>query len=370
MRDAQSLLDQLLAFGDDRLTVEQVHQLLGIAQDDRIIALAEAILDHDAKQTLLVFDEVAVSGLQMGELLDQLIGYWRDLLVVRSGAEKVDLSVPPRHRETLQRQAQGVSLDTILAGLDVLSTGRTQLRLSAHGRTVVEMALVRLGRLDNLLSLAQLGQWLTQQRPEGPRTGGGNGATRALPPEGGKKNVLSPPAEAPNQPVPVQPETLPQVWAQTLATLTDSGLAGKVLARELANVPPPAIGGPNTLVLGLPAAYNQVQELLQDSEQLRKVEEALRRTTGRSWIMRVESIASSAAAAPGSSGAEDLATTSRAPRRNPREEAEQLPLIKRAMDVLGASIQRVEEGFGAVSDVHPLGREAPGAGEPEPAEES
>jgi DNA polymerase-3 subunit gamma/tau len=363
MRDAQSLLDQLLAFGDERLTVDQVHQLLGIAQDDRIIALAEAILAHDPRQTLLVFDEVAVSGLQMGELLDQLIAYWRDLMVVRSGAENVDLSVPPRHCETLQRQAQSVSLDTVLAGLDVLSTARNQLRTSAHGRTVVEMALVRLGRLDNLLSLAQLGQWLTQQRPESGKPGGGNGTTRIQPPEGVKKNVLSPPVEPPTQPIPVQPETLPQVWAQTLATLTASGLVGNMLARELANVPLPAIAGPNSLVLELPPAYNHVQELLQDSERLRKIEEALRRTTGRAWIMRVEGIAGQAAGVPASPGAADAATSQRVPRRNFREEAEQLPLIKRAMDVLGASIQRVEEGFGALPNVRPSEAEGPEAAE-------
>src|SRR6266852_5558728 len=44
MRDAQSLLDQLLAFGGERLSSEQVHKLLGTAQDDRVVALATAVL--------------------------------------------------------------------------------------------------------------------------------------------------------------------------------------------------------------------------------------------------------------------------------------------------------------------------------------
>ena len=47
MRDAQSLLDQLLAFGGDRLTAEQVHRLLGTAGDDRVLELAAAILDKE-----------------------------------------------------------------------------------------------------------------------------------------------------------------------------------------------------------------------------------------------------------------------------------------------------------------------------------
>src|SRR5947209_1462708 len=83
MRDAQSVLDQLLAFGPDRLTAEHVHHLFGTAGDDRLLALAEALLAHDPKQALRLLDEVASGGLQMGELLDQIVGYWRDLLVLR-----------------------------------------------------------------------------------------------------------------------------------------------------------------------------------------------------------------------------------------------------------------------------------------------
>ena len=48
MRDAQSLLDQLLAFGGDRLTADQVHHLLGTAGDERVLALADAVLGKDA----------------------------------------------------------------------------------------------------------------------------------------------------------------------------------------------------------------------------------------------------------------------------------------------------------------------------------
>ena len=122
MRDAQSLLDQLLAFGGERLTADQVHGLLGTAGDDRVVELASAVLEHDAKRALDQLAELAGRSLQLGELLDQLLGYWRDLMVVRCAGEQApDLSVPARHRDTLAKQAAALSLDTILAGLDVLN---------------------------------------------------------------------------------------------------------------------------------------------------------------------------------------------------------------------------------------------------------
>src|SRR6516164_1414805 len=52
MRDAQSLLDQLLSFGGDKLNADEVHRLLGTASDERVLALAAAVLEHDAKRAL------------------------------------------------------------------------------------------------------------------------------------------------------------------------------------------------------------------------------------------------------------------------------------------------------------------------------
>src|SRR5690348_2376551 len=106
MRDAQSLLDQLLAFGGERLTVEQVHRLLGTARDERVHDLAAAILEHDAKKTLDLLHQAAEEGLQLGEFLDQLMDYWRDLMIVScAGPEGANLNVAPRQRPTLCRQA-------------------------------------------------------------------------------------------------------------------------------------------------------------------------------------------------------------------------------------------------------------------------
>jgi DNA polymerase-3 subunit gamma/tau len=168
MRDAQSLLDQLLAFGGDHLSSEQVHKLLGTAHDDRVQALASAVLERDPKQALTLFGQAMDEGLQSGELLDQLLDYWRDLMVVHcAGSEARDLSIASRHRETLSRQAEALKLDTILAGLDILSTTKARLRTSSHGRVLLEMALVRLGRLDDLESLSQLAEWL--RAPAGGR---------------------------------------------------------------------------------------------------------------------------------------------------------------------------------------------------------
>jgi DNA polymerase-3 subunit gamma/tau len=335
MRDAQSLLDQLLAFGGEHLTTDQVHALLGTAGDERIVGLAEAVLAHEVKKAVDLLDEAVVTGLQLGELLDQMIAYWRDLMVVHcAGLEGRDLSVPSRYRETLVQQAKALNLDAILAGLDILSATKGQLKNSNHARTLVEMALVRLGRLENLVALPQLVRLLHSQR--------GTAAVAATPvsvsaPEGVKKKFPDPvPENGAAGRQPLTPANLPEIWAQTLRKLPG------LLARSLEKGALPAIIAPNNLVLRSSIDYNGAKEL---------VEAALKELTGQQWVLQVEELSDSATL-----NSPSVAS----PRRNSREEAEKLPLVKRAIDVLGAALQRVDEGFGLLSSAGTNADDAPG----------
>ena len=347
MRDAQSVLDQLLAFGGERLTADQVHHLLGTAGDEHIFALAEASLSGDPRRALEQLEEAVARGFQLAELTDQLIGFWRDLMLVQcAGAAARGLSVQERHRATLTRLAKPLTLDTILAGLDILSATRARLRNTTHGRTLLEMALVRLGRMGDLVSLAQVAQWVSQLRAEG---GGAAPAGRVLLSETVKKKPLTLTAETPAAAALTAENTaemLPGLWQQVLNEI------GMLLANDLGKAGLPAIFGPNALVIRFPSAYTREREFCQEPSRLAKIETALHRLTGQKWALRVESIAGPVSSAP-VPVVEAPAPAPTRLRRTERVEAEKEPLIKRAMDVLGAQVLRAPEGFGTALPVRP-----------------
>jgi DNA polymerase-3 subunit gamma/tau len=357
MRDAQSLLDQLLAFAPERLTAEQVHRLLGTANEDRVTALAGAVLDRDPSQALALLATAVDEGLQLGELLDQLIEYWRDLMVVNcAGPEGQTLSVTGKHRAGLVEQARHLKPDTILAGLDILTSAKARLRGSSHGRVLLEMALVRLGRLEDLVSLAQLVQQLGQVRNSPAAGEAVRPAVSSATPQPTQDKTVRLPEKTPQEgvkkkqaagtepgvetsPLALTVESLPEVWQQVLAQV------GQMLGKMLADAELPAISGPNALVLRFPSRYNFQRERCQEPAQLSRIEAALRKITGRTYSLRIE--AGPALPDVNASPAQDgrVAETSPERTRRQRDEALQAPLIQRAMETLGAQVIRVDDGF-------------------------
>jgi DNA polymerase-3 subunit gamma/tau len=352
MRDAQSLLDQLLAFGGDRLTAEQVHRLLGTAGDDRVAALAGAVLAHDAGKALELLGGMADEGVQLGELIEQLMEYWRDLMVCCAGAASGPLSVSPSQREELTRQAAGLKLDTVLAGLDVLATAKARLRTSGHERVQLEMALVRLSRLDDLVSLSQLAQWFRQPQhtrpasspvePPGSRSGPSLPRFGEMAAESAKKKAPIAEEIGPSAPLALSPETLSLVWDRLLKQL------GPMLAADLGRGAP-AISAPNVLAIYFPPRYNVMREQCQAPERLAHIEGVLGKLTGQSWKVRMES------------GADDGASPEQPlPRpgaplarpRRPRSDAAKM-LLHRAEEVLGAQVVREDDDFGAAPEDAP-----------------
>ena len=156
LRDAQSLLDRLLASGSPLLTVEIVNGLLGTASDERLLAMIEALAGHDAARALRLLEQSAGEGVQPAEILSGIIDFTRDALVLAVGAESMLLSVSPRQRPHVERIVERWTIDSILASLQILSECRARMRGSLHGRLLVELALVRIARLENLTELGTL----------------------------------------------------------------------------------------------------------------------------------------------------------------------------------------------------------------------
>jgi DNA polymerase III subunit gamma/tau len=290
MRDSQSLFDQLLAFGGKTITAEDVHHLLGTASDERLIDISEGIVRKQPDRALALFDEALGGGVQLGELVDQLLDYHRDLMVIAAGAETTALtSVAATQRPRLADQARRWGLPTIVAALQILAETKTRMQRSGHGRALAELAIVRLTLLEATLDLASLVEEL--------RSAGATGsASKAVPPANVPRqtsvvrSLPNPASGPPSGPATANPppDTVPEVpapeptppkfrldaggekafWSEILAQLPIKDIL-RDYAGRIENA---AIIGPNHLEILFPAAYYVCKGLCEKPDNLQRLE--------------------------------------------------------------------------------------------------
>jgi DNA polymerase III subunit gamma/tau len=83
MRDAQSMLDQLVAFCGDTITEENVLDVFGFTSREKVAALTAQLLDRDTSAALATIQKEAESGRELSQLLGELIGCLRALFVAK-----------------------------------------------------------------------------------------------------------------------------------------------------------------------------------------------------------------------------------------------------------------------------------------------
>ena len=157
MRDAQSLLEQLLSFAPKFISQSDVHNMLGSVDDAKIFAILDATVRANAADAFKILNEAADQGVDFGALIEQVIGVFRDLMVVECGCGVKELMYSPVARiEELRLVSQKLGARRILASLQVLDQTAQRMRVSAQSRILAELAIARLCQLDSFQSIESL----------------------------------------------------------------------------------------------------------------------------------------------------------------------------------------------------------------------
>ena len=173
MRDSQSLLEQVMSFSQDRISVEQVQQLLGIADEGRLLALTQTLADNNALQAIQLVAEAARSGADAGQLAEQLLNYFRDVMAVAiGGGPELLLLANPAGHAGLKTLADRWGVQSILSAIHIMDESLVRMRSSVSAQALLEVALVQICQLSQLASIPALLEAL--------RDSGGGRATAPL----------------------------------------------------------------------------------------------------------------------------------------------------------------------------------------------
>ena len=171
MRDAQSALDQVLAFAGNTIAVEDVSTVLGLVGRDLLFDLLEAIVGEDAPKAFALADRAVESGHDLRLVLRELARLTRDMMIVSVDPSRLnDAEIAETERERLQQLAGRFSREDLMRSFDLLSKAEVEIRSAAQPRYYFEMTLLRWMHLRKLVPLAELLDQMggASARPSGP----------------------------------------------------------------------------------------------------------------------------------------------------------------------------------------------------------
>jgi DNA polymerase III subunit gamma/tau len=156
-RDALGTLEQLVTYGGKRVELEDVLDILGVADAEMVLAAGEALATRDAKEALLEVQRLSESGRDFTQFMRDLSAHLRHLFVVQTlGAVPDSFSVTAEHGDRLASQAERLSQGEILRAIDFLAAALAAVKDGSEPRMQLEMALLKATQPQADLSLQTL----------------------------------------------------------------------------------------------------------------------------------------------------------------------------------------------------------------------
>jgi DNA polymerase-3 subunit gamma/tau len=192
MRDAQSALDQVLAFSGQTVTLDDVTTVLGLVGRDLLFDLIDAVADEDGPRAFALADRAVESGHDLKLVVRELTRVVRDIMMVTVDAARAgEGELAEGERARLAALAGRFSREDLMRAFDLLAKCEQDIRVAAHPRYHFEMAMLKWMHLRRLVPLADL---LEQMGSGGSGAGAGAPAFSAGVPKGSTLRTAPTPA--------------------------------------------------------------------------------------------------------------------------------------------------------------------------------
>lgn len=177
VRDSMSLLGQVLALGESRLTVDGARGVLGLAGQDLFFRIMEALAAQDCLAVAAVVRELLDQGVDMGFFLRELVATWRNLFMLRQAGEAAlpALDLPDDEARQWLAWAPRFEPAHIHACWQMTLEGQRRVLTSLEPAMALELLLLNLAMLPRLMPLEKLRP--TAGVPAGPTGTGTSGAS-------------------------------------------------------------------------------------------------------------------------------------------------------------------------------------------------
>lgn len=156
VRDAESILDQLMTYCDGEITYKDVQDVLGLIELEKIIDFVEAVRNRNLVKILNIIDDLSVSGKDLSQFIDELIRFLRNILIFKATQNPEAICLPQEDIEKIKIESEGFTTVQLIRLIEQLSLISQSFSSQISQRTVLEAFFVRYCKVGVEISLEQL----------------------------------------------------------------------------------------------------------------------------------------------------------------------------------------------------------------------
>ena len=289
LRDAESMLDQLVAFCGSKISESDVLSVFGFTSEQTVIDLTGQILQGKTPDAIDLLHQQSESGKDMMRLMSDLIAYLRDLLVFKAKPDALKEDVDPDVQKSLVAHAELITTDRLLDLIDQFAAAEGRMKWAPNKKLHFEVAIIKAIQSLGQATLDEVIEKLGELRdggkarsvtpsPQPVAEDAVRGGRERLAQKTGVNDPGYSEARVEEKAEPVDPE---KIWRHVLGKIPP-----KSFLRTLIDlVRPIGIEGRNFLLAHSPDDRPKV-EALASANNRRQLETLLRGASGRDWSVK------------------------------------------------------------------------------------
>ncbi|MGC8846612.1 MAG: DNA polymerase III subunit gamma/tau, partial [Candidatus Hydrogenedens sp.] len=162
VRDAESILDQLMTYCEGEITYKDVQDVLGLIETDKIDQLVYALQDKDISKVLSIIDEVSTSGKDLNQFVEEFIRHIRNLLILKTTQQEDIFFLPEEDVKRLKEQSAKFTIIQLMKFVEQLAELNQNFTSQLSHRTALEAFFIKNCKVGAELSIESILEKLMQ----------------------------------------------------------------------------------------------------------------------------------------------------------------------------------------------------------------
>ncbi|MHB9929197.1 DNA polymerase III subunit gamma/tau [Clostridium botulinum] len=149
MRDALSILDQVISTGDGKVEYDQVLDMLGLVTNENLLRITNSIIEKDVEKSMRIIEDIVLSGKDIYNFIKDMITHLRNILMVKVSKNPNEiLDMSSENIDLVKEQSEKIRIEEIMRNIKILQEAEQQSKWVKQNRIYLELAVLKMCKIE------------------------------------------------------------------------------------------------------------------------------------------------------------------------------------------------------------------------------